>query len=136
MTDRDALLRRTADIATDFLAGLPTRPVGRPVDLAALRADLDGPLPDGPMDPATVIEELARGADAGLFGTAGPRYFGFVIGGGVPAALAADWLTSAWDQNGALYAISPAAAVAEEVAGRWRVELVGLPAQSIKVPAG
>ncbi|HEX2625329.1 MAG TPA: aminotransferase class V-fold PLP-dependent enzyme [Candidatus Limnocylindrales bacterium] len=130
MTDRDALLRRTAGIATEFLAGLPTRPVGRPVDLAALRADLDGPLPDGPMDPATVIEELARGADAGLFGTAGPRYFGFVIGGGVPAALAADWLTSAWDQNGALYAISPAAAVAEEVAGRWLVELFGLPAQS------
>jgi glutamate/tyrosine decarboxylase-like PLP-dependent enzyme len=130
MTDRDALLRQTTDLANDFLDRLPTRPVGRPVDLAALRADMDAPLPDAPMDPATVIDELARAAEPGLFGSAGPRYFGFVIGGGVPAALAADWLTSTWDQNAGLYAISPAAAVAEEVSARWLVELFGLPAQS------
>jgi len=130
MTDRDALLRRTTEIANEFLDSLPERPVGRPVDLAALREALSGPLPDSPVDPTTVIEELASGADPGLFGSAGPRYFGFVIGGGVPAALAADWLTSAWDQNAGLYAISPAAAVAEEIAARWLVELFGLPAQS------
>ncbi|HJP87918.1 MAG TPA: aminotransferase class V-fold PLP-dependent enzyme [Candidatus Limnocylindrales bacterium] len=130
MTDRDAVLRRTAELATAYLDSLPERPVGKPVDLAALRAALDGPLPDAPVDPGVVIEDLARGADAGIFGTAGPRYFGFVIGGGVPAALAADWLTSTWDQNGALYAISPAAAVAEEVAGRWLIELFGLPSGS------
>jgi glutamate/tyrosine decarboxylase-like PLP-dependent enzyme len=130
MTERDALLRRTTDLAIDFLNRLPDRPVGRPADLAALRAALDGPLPESPMDPGSVVEHLAHGAEPGLFGTAGPRYFGFVIGGGVPAALAADWLTSAWDQNGALYAISPAASVAEEVAGRWLVELFGLPAGS------
>jgi glutamate/tyrosine decarboxylase-like PLP-dependent enzyme len=127
MTDRDALLHRTAEIAADFLDGLPTRPVGRPADLAALRAALGGSLPDGPEDAAAVIEALARGSDPGIIATAGPRYFGFVIGGGVPAALAADWLASAWDQNAAMYAISPAASVVEEVAARWLVDLFGLP---------
>jgi glutamate/tyrosine decarboxylase-like PLP-dependent enzyme len=130
MSDRDALLHRTAEIAAAFLDGLPTRPVGRPVELAGLRAALDGPLPDGPSDPAAVVEALVRDADPGIFATAGPRYFGFVIGGGVPAALAADWLASAWDQNAGLYAISPAASVVEEVAARWLVELFGLPTGS------
>ena len=103
MTDRDALLRRTTEIANAFLDSLPERPVGRPVDLAALREALSGPLPDAPLDPASVIEELAQGADAGLFGSAGPRYFGFVIGGALPASVAADWLTTAWDQNTATH---------------------------------
>lgn len=101
--------------------------MGRPVDLPALRSALDGPLPDGPSDPKGVIEALARDAEAGLIGSAGPRYFGFVVGGSVPASLAADWLASAWDQNAGLYALSPAAAVVEEVAARWLVELFGLP---------
>ena len=127
MTDHDALLHRTAEIAADFLDRLATRPVGRPVDLAKLRTALGGELPDGPSDPQAVIEGLARHAEAGLIGSAGPRYFGFVVGGGVPASLAADWLTSAWDQNAGLYALSPAAAVVEEVAARWLVELFGLP---------
>ena len=115
MTDDARLLSRTADLATDFLASLETRPVG-------------GPLPDGPTDPVTVVEGLAAAADPGLVASAGPRYFGFVIGGSLPAALGADWLASAWDQNAGLYAISPAAAVAEEVAAGWLVELLGLPA--------
>ena len=130
MDDRRPLLDRTAAIAADFLERLPTRPVGRPVDLEKLRTALGGPLPDGPSDPTGVIEALARNAEPGLVGTAGPRYFGFVIGGSVPASLAADWLTSAWDQNAGLYAISPAAAVAEEIAAAWLVELFGLPAGS------
>ena len=121
------LLRHTTELATAYLGSLEDRPVGRPVDLAALRAALGGPLPDGPSDPIEVIDALVKGADAGLIATAGPRYFGFVIGGAVPAALAADWMTSAWDQNGGLYAISPAAAVAEEVAGDWLIDLLGLP---------
>ena len=74
------------------------------------------------------MEGLARGVDRGLIASAGPRYFGFVVGGSQPAALAADWLTSAWDQNAGLYALSPAAAVAEEVVQGWLVDLLGLPA--------
>src|SRR4051812_32653811 len=123
MTDHDALLQRTASIASDFLDGLPTRPVGRPTDLAALRDALGGDLPNGPSDPEGVIEALARDAEPGLVASAGPRYFGFVVGGGVPASLAADWLASAWDQNAGLYALSPAGAVVEEVAARWLIEL-------------
>jgi glutamate/tyrosine decarboxylase-like PLP-dependent enzyme len=129
-SDRRALLERTTELANDFLDRLPTRPVARPVDLEKLRAALGGPMPDEPQPPIAVIDELARAADPGLVGTAGPRYFGFVVGGSVPAALAADWLTSTWDQNTALYALSPAAAVAEEVAAGWLIELFGLPAAS------
>jgi len=127
MDDRRSLLTRTTELANDFLDRLPDRPVGPATDLAALRAALGGPLPDGPQDATAVIEELARDAEPGLVGTPGPRYFGFVIGGSLPATVAADWLTTAWDQNTGLYAISPAGAVAEEVAGSWLIDLFGLP---------
>jgi glutamate/tyrosine decarboxylase-like PLP-dependent enzyme len=130
MTDRDTLLHRTARIANEFLDELSNRPVSQPVDLEALRTALGGAMPAGPSDAQTVIESLARDAEPGIVGSAGPRYFGFVVGGGVPAALAADWLASAWDQNNGLYALSPAAAVVEEVAGSWLIDLFGLPGGS------
>jgi glutamate/tyrosine decarboxylase-like PLP-dependent enzyme len=122
------LVRRTAGLALDFLASIDERPVASPVDRAALIARLGGALPETGEAPLATIERLARAVDAGIVATAGPRYFGFVIGGSHPAALAADWLTSVWDQNACLYVMSPAAAVVEEVAAAWLVDLFGLPA--------
>ena len=90
-------------------------------------AALGGPLPELGEDPATVIDALAAGAEPGLVATAGPRHFGFVIGGALPAALAADWLVSAWDQNAAFHALSPAAAAIEEISSAWTLDLLGLP---------
>ena len=125
--DRSDLLKRTADLALEFLEGLPERRVGPVIPIDDLRASLGGPLPEQGEDPREVIEHLVRAADPGLVAMAGPRYFGFVIGGYVPAALAADWLTSVWDQNAGLYATSPANAVVEEVAAGWLLEVLGLP---------
>ena len=121
------LLELTRAAAVRYLESLPTRAVGRPVDYAALLAAMGGALPEEGADAEVVLDHLCRAADAGLVATAGPRYFGFVIGGALPAALAADWMTSAWDQNGFSYATSPAAAVAEEVAKNWLIEALGLP---------
>ena len=88
----------------------------------------DGPMPESGADPVAVVDELAATADPGLAGTAGPRFFGFVIGGHLPAALGADVLTSTWDQNAGINALTPAAAAVEVVAGRWVVDALGLPA--------
>jgi glutamate/tyrosine decarboxylase-like PLP-dependent enzyme len=123
----DDPLVRAAEHARAFLATVGDRPVGPPVDRGALRETLGGPLPDVGEDPATVIDRLVAAADPGIVATAGARYFGFVVGGALPAAVAADWLTSAWDQNAGLYVLAPAATVVEEVVGRWLVELLGLP---------
>jgi glutamate/tyrosine decarboxylase-like PLP-dependent enzyme len=121
------LMRHTADLAIDYLAGLTTRRVGAVADRRQLLATLGGPLPEDGASTTDVIDSLASAVAAGLVGSAGPRYFGFVIGGSLPAALAADWLTSTWDQNAAVFACSPAASVVEEVVGDWLVELLGLP---------
>jgi glutamate/tyrosine decarboxylase-like PLP-dependent enzyme len=125
-----SLLRRTAELAAAHLAGLPERHVGARASTEELREALGGPLPERGEAPGQVIDALAAGADPGLVASAGPRYFGFVIGGSLPAALAADWLTAAWDQNAGVYVMSPAAAVAEETVGRWMLDLLGLPAGS------
>ena len=122
-----SLMRRTAELALNYLDSLESRPVAAHAGREQLLAGLGGPLADDGRDPLEVIEDLAAAADPGLVASAGPRYFGFVIGGSLPAALAADWLTSAWDQNAGLFAAGPAASVAEEVAGSWLVDLLGLP---------
>jgi glutamate/tyrosine decarboxylase-like PLP-dependent enzyme len=120
-------LRTACELALGYLESLPGRPVGEQATLAELRARLGAPLAEGGQEPAAVLRELAAGAEPGLMGSAGPRYFGFVIGGSLPAGLGADWLTSTWDQNPGLYAVSPAAAVVEEVAAGWLLDLLGLP---------
>jgi glutamate/tyrosine decarboxylase-like PLP-dependent enzyme len=130
MPDQRALLHQTADLAADFLDSLASRPIGAAASHAALIESFGGPLPTRGEAPGEVVDDLARLADPGLIASAGPRYFGFVIGGSLPSALAADWLTSAWDNNAGLYAIGPSASVAEEVAAGWLVDLFGLPAGS------
>ena len=130
MGERRDLLHRTADLAADFLDALPDRTVAPRGTSGELRARLGGPLPDAPSDPRAIVAELARTVEPGLAASAGPRYFGFVVGGSLPAALAADWLSSAWDQNAMLYVLSPAAAVVEEVVAGWLIELFGLPTGS------
>ena len=125
-----ALLRQTADHAADFYEALGERRTSVTAGVQELREVLGRPLPDEPMEASQVIAELVRDVEAGLLGSVGGRFFGWVIGGSVPAALAADWLTSAWDQNAALYACAPAEAVAEEVCGGWLKDLLGLPAHA------
>ncbi len=129
MSERE-LLRRTADIAADFLESLDRRPVRPEARVDEMRAALGGPLPESPTDPVEVIDDLASGAEPGVVAIPSGRYFGFVIGGALPAALAADWLTSAWDQNAGLVIGGPAAAVAEEVAGAWLKDLFGIPPEA------
>ncbi len=123
-----SLLDRTRTLALDYLDRLPDRPVAATATLAELRQRLDRPLPREGAEPSAVIEQLVANTAGGLAASVGGRFFGWVIGGSVPAALAADWLTSTWDQNAGMFAVAPAAAVVEEVCGRWLIELLGLPA--------
>lgn len=125
-TTRD-LLTRAAGHAADYLESLADRPVGAQADVATMRERLGAALPEGPVAAAEVIDRLVAASDPGIVATAGPRYFGFVVGGTLPVALAADWLTSTWDQNAGLFVLSPALSVCEETAGRWLRELFGLP---------
>ena len=127
---RDArydVLDDAARLARDYIDGLAGRPVGAQEGLEELRARLARPLSDSGEDPQTVISDLARDVDPGLVASAGPRYLGFVIGGSLPVAVAADWLTSAWDQNTGGFAPAPSLSVAEEVAAGWVREVLGLP---------
>jgi glutamate/tyrosine decarboxylase-like PLP-dependent enzyme len=124
------LLDAARDLAVAYLDGVAERHVGGSATPASLRAALGGPLPQGPADPVTVLDQIARQGDPGIVASAGPRYFGFVTGGAVPVSVAADWLASAWDQNGALYVMSPAVAVLEDIVASWLVDLLGLPSPS------
>jgi glutamate/tyrosine decarboxylase-like PLP-dependent enzyme len=125
--DDRRVLERAAAIGIEYLESLDGRPVQPTAEIAELRSRLDLALPEGPTGALEVIEQLARDVEPGLTQVSGGRYFGFVVGGALPAATAADWLTTAWDQNAGLALLAPAAAVAEEVAGRWLKELLGIP---------
>jgi glutamate/tyrosine decarboxylase-like PLP-dependent enzyme len=121
-------LETAFEYALTFLEGLNDKPVAAQVDLVTLRQRLNRVLTDEGVSPEQVIRELTNDVEGGILGSAGGRFFAWVIGGSLPAALAADWLTATWDQNAALYACSPAAAVAEEVVGGWLKDILGLPA--------
>jgi glutamate/tyrosine decarboxylase-like PLP-dependent enzyme len=116
--------------ALSHLENLDTFPVAATADLHTLRQQLNKPLTAEGIPAEQVIDDLVRDVDGGIIGSAGGRFFGWVVGASMPAALAADWLTSAWDQNAALYATAPAAAVVEEVAGAWLKDILGLPAHA------
>jgi glutamate/tyrosine decarboxylase-like PLP-dependent enzyme len=124
------LLAETAARATRYLAGINSRSVApTPEDIALLDA-LGGPLPENPTDPAKVLALLDDAGSPATVATTGGRYFGFVIGGTLPASLAANWLAGAWDQNACMRVMSPVAAKAEEIARDWILELLNLPPAS------
>src|SRR5262249_47425375 len=122
-----SLLRRAHEHALQYLTTLPDRHVGARATREEMLAILKTPLSKDGEDGARVLDALIRSADRGTSANAGPRYFGFVIGGSLPVALAADWITSAWDQNSGIFVTSPAVSVAEEVAREWLLELFDLP---------
>jgi len=128
--DWDGPLAVAHEYATAYLRSLPERRVGVNVGIDELRRRFDVGLSDAGEGDLVAVEGLIAAADEGVVASGSGRFYGFVIGGATPAALAADWLTSVWDQNAGIYATSPAAAVAEEVASRWILELLGLPPES------
>src|SRR5215831_4618222 len=125
--DMKELLANAAARATEYLEGIENRRVApAPEDAARVEA-LGGTLPPHPTDPAEVITLLDEAGSPATVASAGGRYFGFVTGGSLPAALAANWLAGAWDQNAALRVMSPVAAAIEEIAIEWIRDLLGLP---------
>jgi glutamate/tyrosine decarboxylase-like PLP-dependent enzyme len=130
MVDERKILERVLEEATGFLNDLPGRRVAARTDVEGVATALRRPLPEEGAEPLEVIEELIAGAEPGVVAMPSGRFFGWVIGGVLPAALAADWLTSTWDQNAGLLASSPAAAGAEWVASEWLLDLLGLPGNS------
>ena len=130
MADERKILERVLEEATGFLDGLPGRRVAARTDVDGVAAALRRPLPDEGAEPMEVIEELIAGAEPGVLAIPSGRFFGWVMGGVLPVTLAADWLTSTWDQNAGLLVSSPAAAGAEWVASEWLLDLLGLPGNS------
>ena len=123
---RDLLNAATGHAAT-YLESLNERPVRPELDPASIGAQFDWRLPDDPVPAERVLDELVANAEPGITALGSPRYFGFVIGGTLPAALVADWMTSTWDQNAGLAAITPSLAAIEELTGGWLIDLLGLP---------
>ena len=130
MSGERVVLERVLDEADAFLGGLDARPVRAQTDVDGVVEALGGPLPEHPQEALTVVEDLIAGATPGVLATPSGRFFGWVMGGVLPAALAADWLASTWDQNAGMLASSPAAAGVERVAAGWLLDLLGLPSSS------
>src|SRR5687768_12725372 len=128
MSELADLFQRAASVAAEYRATLTERAVGIPADLDALRDRFGGRLPAAPSSAGDVLDALVDAADPGLVATAGPRFFGFVIGGAVDAATAAEIVAAGWDQCAFNAVLSPAAAAAEDAAGAWLKDLLGIPA--------
>ncbi len=120
-------LERAAQLAAEYIESFDHHKVSGEPDPQALRQKLSKELTDDGLPALQVIEELSEDARDGLLNTGGGRFFGWVIGGSLPVSIAADWLTSAWDQNAAAYACAPSAAIIEEVVGEWLKDILGLP---------
>ncbi len=126
-SDYQPALDAAAAHAQRWLESVPGRPVPPSLDADALRAGFGERIPDGPCDPARVVDRLAENAEPGLMAIASGRFFGWVMGGTLPAALAADWLVSAWDQNAGMRTATPGVVAAEEAAARWLLDILELP---------
>ncbi|MBW2617830.1 MAG: aspartate aminotransferase family protein [Deltaproteobacteria bacterium] len=126
----NALLAETAIRAGRYLDGLDERPVAPSAEAVARLEDLKEEFPDQPTDPKEVVELLDHLGSPATVGSAGGRYFGFVIGGSLPAALAANWLAGAWDQNACIQDMSPVAIALENIAAGWLLDALGLPSES------
>ena len=121
------LLENTAERAIKYLENLSSRGVAPSPDAIKHLAQFDQPLPEGPGDPELILNQLDELGSPATMAMAGPRFFGFVIGGSLPVTLAANWLAAAWDQNTAFYNATPGTAYLEQVSKRWLLELFGLP---------
>ncbi|MBT2541670.1 aspartate aminotransferase family protein [Streptomyces sp. ISL-44] len=130
MDAREMALRQAYGHAVRWLASLSDRRVPARASVEEIVRELGAELPDGPSKAADVVDLLATACEPGLTAFPSGRFYGFVVGGTEPAALAADWLVSAWDQNCVMRAVSPAYAAAEEIAGAWLLDLLGLPSDS------
>jgi glutamate/tyrosine decarboxylase-like PLP-dependent enzyme len=125
-----AVLEQAQRRSLEWIDSLPDRRVAPTANVDAMKVVFGMPLPEHPTDAVAVVDELATQAAPGLMAMPSGRFFGWVIGGTLPAALGADLLVSAWDQNAAMRYASPATAAIEEVAGEWLLDLLGLPAGS------
>jgi glutamate/tyrosine decarboxylase-like PLP-dependent enzyme len=125
--DVRTLFGAVAETAADYVASLRERPVGATYGAEELARRVPRAMPAHPLPAREVIDEIVRASEGGLVATGSPRYFGFVIGGALPATIAADWLTSTWDQNAGLHVAGPAAAMLEDTAGRWLLDVLDLP---------
>ena len=128
MAISESLANRAVSHARAYLETVGERTVRATLGADELRRRLGGPLPARGDEPIRVIDAIAEAGREGTVASQGPRYFGFVTGGSVPAAVAADWLVSAWDQNAAMFVGSPISAVVEQIVSEWLKQLFGLPA--------
>lgn len=124
------ILLNLLENSIDYLTEVDSLPIGVSKSKKELIDKIDSVLPFEGEDFSTSLEKLSSGVKSGLIGNRNPRYFGFVLAGTTPAALAADWLTSLWNQNGQVYNSSPAASIIEEIVGSWLLELLSLPNDS------